>query len=293
MKTGRLSYNARFLIVALSATLSLLPLLYILMNSFMSSLEAGARYTSSITSYSMLGFTDDNMHYVDMSLVPDVLTLSAWRQILLEDPTYLRFIWNSIILSLPVVLGNILIAPLAAYGFERMRARHKEKVFVAYVITMILPMQALLVPHFIAAEMFGINGTYLTIILPAVFAPFGVFLVRQQMRGFEKEVIEAASVDGAGELQIFSRVVLPNLKPTMIALTVLTFAEIWNIVDQAVVFIQQEREMPMSVYLSRLFTGESVGIVFAISSLFMIPALIVFIFGQDHLAEGIGYSGIK
>ena len=290
----RVFYGARVWVVAGTAVLCMMPVLFIMLNSFMSPLEAGARYTSLVTPYSSFGvINSDNMHYMDMGLLPDVLTVSGWRQILLEDPTHLRYLWNSIILSVPVVLGNLVIAPLAAYGFERMRAKRGEKLFAAYVITMILPMQALLVPHFIAASFFGINGNYLAIILPAVFAPFGVFLIRQHLKGFEKEIIEAASVDGAGEFQIFRKMVLPNIKPTMIALTVLTFAEVWNIVDQAVVFIHREREMPMSVHLSTVFSGDGIGFAFAISSLFMIPALIVFIYGQDYIADGVGYSGIR
>jgi len=258
----------------------------------MGSLEAEARYTDEITLYSSFGVTDGFVHYVDMGFVPDVLSLSAYEDVLLRDPTHLRFLWNSIALVVPIVLGHLIISPLAAYGFERVRSRHKEKLFFAYILTMLLPMQALLVPHFIVANFFGFDGNYLAIILPAMFGPFGVFLIRQQMKGFSKEIYDAASVDGASHLQTFYSIVLPNIKPAMIALMVLTFAEAWNIVDQAVVFIREERLMPMSVQLSANFTG-NVGFVFALSTLFMIPALIVFIYGQDNLAEGIGYSGVK
>ena len=285
----RISYNLRMFVVVAAAGLSLLPIVFIFMNSLMSSLEVASRYTSVINIYNMMGVTDGRMHYVEMTLLPDLLTLSSWRQILLENPTYLRFVWNSLILVVPIVIGQLVISPLAAFGFERLRTRQKEKLFFAYIITMLLPMQALLVPHFIAANILGINGNYLAIILPAVFAPFGIFLIRQQMKGFPKEVIEAASVDGASEMKVFYRVVLPNLKPTLIALTVLTFAEAWNIVDQAIVFVREERQMPLSVYLSATFSGD-MGIVFALSTLFMIPALIVFIYGQDHLADGINQS---
>ena len=289
MTKKRISYNLRMFVVVVAAMFSLLPIAFIIMNSLMSSMEVFTRYTSTINIYNYFGVTDGRMHYVEMTLLPDLLTLSSWRQILLENPTYLRFLWNSLILVIPIVLGQLVISPLAAYGFERMRSRQKEKLFFAYIITMLLPMQALLVPHFISANILGINGNYLAIILPAVFAPFGIFLVRQQMKGFPKEVIEAASVDGAAEFRIFYRVVLPNLKPTLIALTVLTFAEAWNIVDQAIVFIREERQMPLSVYLSATFSGD-MGIIFALSTLFMIPALIVFIYGQDYLAEGISQS---
>jgi len=285
----RLSYNIRLLVITASAILSILPVIFISLNSFMGTTEAAARYTSRVTPQSTFGTTSGNMHYVDMGLVPDLISTSAWRQILAEDPVYLRYMWNSLILAAPIVLGQLIIAPLAAYAFDRAKDKHKDKLFFAYIIIMLLPMQALLVPHFIAANILGINYSYLAIILPAVFAPLGVFLVRQQMKGFDKEIIEAAKVDGANELTVFLRVVLPNLKPALTALAVLAFAEAWNIVDQAVVFIRDPFAMPMSVYLSTNLSG-NVGIVFALSTLFMIPALVIFIYGQDDLGEGFGYS---
>ncbi|MDR2167070.1 MAG: carbohydrate ABC transporter permease [Clostridiales bacterium] len=273
-------------IVVAVAVLSLIPVAFIISNSFMSDGEAAARYTSKITPESSFGFIYNNIHYMDMGFVPDVISLSAWRLILAQDPTHLRFLWNSLILAIPIVLGQLIIAPLAAYGLERAKSKHKEKFFFAYIIIMLLPMQALLVPHFIMAEFLGISGNYAAIIFPAIFATFGVFLIRQQMKGFRKEIIEAAAIDGAKELQIFLRIVLPNIKPTLVALAVLTFAEAWNIVDQAVVFIRDPYQMPLSVHLSTGLAG-NMGIVFALSTLLMLPALIIFIYGQDDLSEGV------
>jgi len=259
----------------------------------MSNMEAQSRYTSQITVYNSQGPVDGTMHYMEPTLLPDLLTFSSYRQILMQDPTHLRFLWNSIILAVPIVVGTLIVSPLAAYGFERLRWKSKEKVFLSYIITMLLPMQFLLVPHFIIASFLGFGGNYLAIILPAVFAPFGVFLIRQQMKGFDKSTIEAASIDGASELRIFYSVVLPGLKPTMTALMVLTFAEVWNLVDQAVVFIRDERQMPMSVHLSTTIGGDMIGLVFAVSTILMIPALIVFLYGQDSLAEGVGYMSFR
>lgn len=292
MRISRLSYNARLLVVTIVAAIVLLPVVFTMVNSFMSASEAQARYFAEITPQNIHGFTVGNIHYVEMTLMPDVVSLSAYRQILLEDPTHLRFFWNSVILVVPIVVGQLVIAPLAAYGFEQARSKHKEKLFFAYVITMLMPLQALIVPHFITARFFGIDRGYLPIILPAAFGAFGVFLIRQQMRGFEKGMIEAARIDGASEITIFLKIVLPNIKPTIAALTVLAFSEAWNIIDQAVVFIRDFFQMPMATYLTVGFTG-NLGIVFALSSLFMIPALIVFICGQDHLQTSLDYRGVK
>ena len=292
LQRKRISYNLRLLIVSVSAIICLLPIMFIFTNSFMGTTEATARYSSLVTAQNSFGVTSGNMHYVDMGLIPDLISTSAWRHILFEDPASLRYLWNSLILAAPIVIGQLIIAPMAAYAFERAKAKHKDKLFFAYCIVMLLPMQALLVPHFIAANFLGIGNSYLAIILPAVFAPLGVFLIRQQMKGFDKEIIEAAKIDGANELTIFIRVVLPNIKPSLIALMVLSFAEAWNIVDQAVVFVKDNFAMPMAVHLSTNLSG-NIGIVFALSTLFMIPALIIFIYGQDDLGEGLWYTGEK
>ncbi|MCL2200351.1 MAG: carbohydrate ABC transporter permease [Oscillospiraceae bacterium] len=289
---NKFSYNTRLMVITIAAVVSLLPVLFVFANSLMSSLEAEARYSSIVTAHNSFGVIDGNMHYMDITLVPDVLSASAWREILLENPANLRYLWNSIVLAVTIVAGQLIIAPLAAYGLERARTRHKEKLYFAYIIIMLLPLQALLVPHFIAANILGISGGYLAIILPAIVAPLGVFLIRQQMKGFEKSIIEAAAIDGAGEFTIFCKMILPNIMPAMAALTVLAFAEAWNIVDQAVVFIRNRHDMPLSVHLSTNLT-DNIGVVFALSTLFMIPALIIFIGGQDDLGEGLIYSGGK
>jgi len=289
LATKRISANLRLAIITFAAVMSLLPVVFIFLNSFMGTGEAAARYTSMVTPQSSFGVTAGNMHYIDMGLLPQLISVSGWSNILADDPTNLRYLWNSLVIAAPIVLGQLLIAPMAAYSFEMAKARHKDKLYFAYIIIMLLPMQALLVPHFIAANFLGINYTYLAIILPAIFAPLGVFLVRQQMKGLGREIMEAAKIDGANELDIYFRVVLPNIKPSIIALSVLAFSEAWNIVDQAVVFLRDPFTLPMSVHLSVNLTG-NIGIVFALSTLFMIPALIIFIYGQDELGEGIGYS---
>jgi multiple sugar transport system permease protein len=292
MKRKKLSYNVRLFILMIAATLSMLPIIFIFTNSFMGAGEARARYTSRIEAHNILGTTSEHMHYVDMTFLPTFITPSAYTEAVINEHENLRFLWNSLIITVPIVIGGLVIAPLAAYGFERARTRHKEKLYFAYIIIMLLPMQALLVPHFIAANTLGINDSYFAIILPAVFATFGVFLCRQQMKAFNKELIEAAKIDGANEFRVFLSIVIPNIKPTIVALAVLTFAEAWNIVDQAVVFIRSPFQFPMSVYLSTNLSG-NIGVVFALSTIFMIPALIIFLYGQEDLSKSIGYTGDK
>ena len=272
------------LFVFLFVVIAVFPLLATVTNSFMSVSEVVDRYVQNTQT--------ENLRFVRLGLIPDRVSLEQYRTLLFVNPVYLRMVWNSLILVLPILAGQLVIAPLAAYGFERMRWRHKEVLFFFYVVVMLMPMQVLLVPHFIVSGWLGIRESYLAIILPAIFHPLGVFLIRQQIKGFPGECLEAARLDGAGEYAIYRRIMRPNMSGILAALMVLLFTDNWNIVDQAVVFIQNSFEEPMSVYLSRILTSDP-GMFYAASAFYALPALLVFFVGQDYLIEGISMSGIK
>lgn len=193
---------------------------------------------------------------------------------------------------IPVLLGQTILAPLTAYGFERVMWKHKEALFLVYIVIMLMPAQLLLVPNFVVAGWLHIRDNVLAIILPAVFHPLGVVLIRQQLKNFPTSCIEAAALDGAGAYQTYRLIVRPNLSSVVAALTVLLFADNWNIVDQAVVFIRKTYENPLSVYLANV-VSEAPGIFFAVSVFYLIPALLVFFLGQDHLIEGVVLSELK
>lgn len=276
------------IVVVVFVLLVISPIVFIFTNSFMSAREAEYRYTSHVTAYNVL-HSKDGEHYADITLLPDLITAAAYESAVVDNPTYHRLFWNQALIALPILLGQLLISPLAAYGFEMLKFRRKEILYFVYIIVMLLPLQLLMVPHYIAAETFGYNGTYWAIILPGLFAPFGTFLIRQQLKGHNKATLEAARTEGASEWTVFRRAVLPVIKPTMAALAVLTFADCWNIVDQAVVFIKSTYEEPLSVYLSRLIS-DSPGLVFASACVFMLPAVLAFLLSHDYLAHGIALT---
>jgi len=137
----------------------------------------------------------------------------------------------------------------------------------------------------------SIQESVMAIILPAVFSPFGVFLLRQFMKNIALEYVEAAKIDGAGQLRILLSIITPLLKPAIAALALLVFIDYWNVVDQAIVFITNPNLYPLSVGLARLRGNYE--IMFAASFFYMIPALLVFLFGQEHLIAGMRMSGLK
>ena len=146
--------------------------------------------------------------------------------LLFKRPLYLRMMWNSLIITIPVLVGQLLLAPLAAYGFWQCRWKYKEILFYLYMIVMLMPLQLTLVPNYLVANWLGIQNSSLAIILPAMFQPLGVFLIRQQIQDFPQETLEAARLDGASEYRIYRSIVKPNLSSAIAAALILIFIDI-------------------------------------------------------------------
>lgn len=268
-----------FLIITI---IYLMPLLVTFTNSLMSSKEVERNYiTSSV---------DDE--YIRMDLIPEKITLRQYEKLLFDTPIYLYMFWNTIKIVLPIVIGQILVSAPGAYAFTVMKFKGKEILFFAYIIAMLLPLQVTLMPNYIVADWLGIKDNYLSIILPGIFNPFGVFLLRQYMKSIPENYIEAAKIDGAGHLQIFGMIVLPMIEQGIAAVFVLTLLDYWNLVDQAVVFIQDTEKMPLSTFLAGINTGEQ-GVAFAGSCFYAIPVILLVFYGQKYLRNGISIAGIK
>jgi len=283
--------TAGLLVAGVLALLFVAPILITFTNSFMTEMEIGFRYGLHIVPgnvFYRLGVWE-HIHFARMTVVPSMITMQQYIRLLL-DPDYINALWNSILITAPAVAGTVVVALPAAYAFEMMTWRHKEKLFFSYLIVMLMPLPVVLVPQFVMAGYLGIQESVLAVVLPAIFAPFGVFLFRQFMKSFPMECLEAAKIDGAGHMRILCFIVLPLLKPAVAALALLTFVNYWNVVDQAIVFITNPAMMPLSVQLARMSSPE---IIFAASFFYMLPALMVFLWGQEYLMEGMKLSGLR
>lgn len=276
-KTGRLAGK---LVLWVAVVAALFPLLFTVTNSFLSPQEVVNRYSSQVLPGNAGSLARDGLHFVQMTLLPTEPTLAQYKEFLLQSPEQLRLFWNSVLLIVPILLGQLVVSVLAAYAFERSRWKYKEVVFAIYLVILLMPMQVTLVPNYITADLLGLLNSYWAIILPAMFHPLGVFLLRLQMKGFDRAWVEAAQDCGASEWQIFRRVILPNLRPGIMIVLVLTVAEYWNIIDQAIVFLDTTVQQPLSVSLSQMLAGES-GIFFAASCIYVLPVLLVFGMGKS------------
>lgn len=259
------------------------PLLITVTNSFMSSKEVEQNY-------SVRGVEESQ--YVDMSIIPQKATLSQYAELLFDSPVYLNMFWNSVKITVPIALGQIIVSALAAYAFTVLKCKRKESLFFLYIIVMLLPLQVTLMPNYIVADWFHITDSYLAIILPGIFNPFGVFLLRQFMKSMPDAYMEAAKIDGAGHGKIFLLIIVPMIKPGIAAAAMLTLLDYWNLVDQAIIFIQDSEKQPLSTFLAQINDG-SIGLAFAGSCFYAVPMLLVLLYGQEHLKQGIAITGIK
>jgi multiple sugar transport system permease protein len=277
------------ILLALASALALFPLLVTFAGSFMTETEIMLRYSAATTVFDLASGTT---RFAQMSLMPNQATLSQYLSVLFLQPSFLILLGNSAKIALPAVAGNVVVSTLAAYGFHAWKSKASDAVFAVYVVVMLMPLQAVIVPNYIIADTLGIKDSYLAIILPGIFSPFGAFLIKQAMKSLDPACFEAASADGAGHFTLFLRIFCPQMKSAMAALAMLSFIEHWNIVEQAVVFIKDYYREPLSVYLSRIASG-SAGIAFAASCVYMAFPLTLLAMGQDSLEMGIELSGIK
>ena len=268
------------------AIIYILPLIITFSNSLMSSGEIIRNYSSEG------GILQEGKKFIDMNLVPGSVTLSQYDQILFRSPFYLNMFWNSVKITIPVVIGQLIVSSMAAYAFTVLRFKYKEALFFTYIIVMLLPLQVTLMPNYVIADMLHMTDSYLAIILPGIFNPFGVFLLRQFMKTIPDAYIESAQIDGAGHFRIFIGIILPMVKSGLASVAMLTFVDYWNLIDQAVIFIRDSNAQPMSLFLARI-NQERMGISFASSCFYVLPVLIILFYGQEYLKEGIGLSGLK
>jgi len=285
-------YFGRFALTLLAAFFALsflLPTVLTISNSFMTQSEISANYGKVFSSAAGDGSTYI-AETVNLKFIPDKVSLSQYITTLLKSPDYLLKFWNSVILVVPIVLLQVGVAAVTAYGFTRWRGRVRSFLFFFYVILMLMPVQVTLVPNYLVSGWLGILNTRWSIIFPGVFAPFSVFLLTKFMRRIPASLIEAAKLDGSGEWQIFKNICLPQCRSALYSIAILVFIDYWNMVEQPIVLLPDAAKQPLSVYLSTINASE-VGLAFAIATIYMIPCLLLFLHGEDYLVEGIAHQG--
>jgi multiple sugar transport system permease protein len=271
------------------ALVFLMPIIFTMTNSFMSASEINANY-GSIFATTEKGGKVFVSKTVNLKLIPDQVTFNQYYTVLFKSPEYLFKFWNSVIYVVPIVVVQLLVAILASYGFARYDGKAKRAIFFGYIIMMLMPYQVTLVPNFLVSKALGIYDTPWAILLPGFFSPFAVYLLTKFMKRIPTEVMEAAAIDGAGEWMIFTRICAPLSKGGIASIAILVFFDYWNMVEQPLILLSDSDKHPLSVFLSKINTGE-ISLAFAVAVIYLIPPLLIFLYGEDYLVEGISYQG--
>lgn len=277
------------MIAAFFAVLFLLPIVLTITNSFMSSSEISSNY-GSVFAVDQNGGKVYIAEKVNLKFIPDMVSFSQYITVLLKSPDYLFKFWNSVVLVGPIVFFQLATASLAAYGFARYTGKIRGIIFFSYVILMLMPYQVTLVPNYLVASWLNLLDSYWAIWLPGIFSPFAVYLLTKFMKRIPYSLIEAAQIDGAGEWQIFSKVCLPLCKGALCSAAILVFIDYWNMVEQPLILLSDADTHPLSVFLSKINAAE-VGLAFAVATIYMVPSLLVFLYGEEYLVDGITYQG--
>ena len=230
---------------------------------------------------------------MEIKLSPHKVSLEQYWHILIEDTSVLRYYFNSIVYTLTILVCQAIIVPAMAYALSRYKYPGRDLLSFLIIVLLLLPFQITMVPTVLMLRNLELMDTIWAIIVPSIASPFYVFLIRQSMLGIPNELFEAAQIDGAGPIRCFFHIALPVSKAILGAALALSFADCWNMVEQPLVFLPTQTALyPLSVAFNQL-SRTSTGMEFAGASLFLIPALLIYLFFQKDIMTGIQLSELK
>ena len=272
-------------IFLLAALVMLLPMIQTFLYSFASMAEMKA-FMKTRGSY-------DESLWMDAHLIPNMVSLGQYHQILITDNTVLLLFVNSAMYAALILLGQAIFIPPLAFGLSRFRFPGRNGLFFGIILLMLLPFQVTMVPNVLTLRSIGLLNTVWAVILPMWFAPFYIFLIRQFMLGLPNELLEAAQVDGAGTFRCYWHIVLPVCRPIIGAAVALSFADCWNLVEQPMTYLSQKMELqPLSVMFNQLAASSS-GIEFAGAAIYMLPALFIYLYFLKDILAGVQLTELK
>jgi multiple sugar transport system permease protein len=211
-----------------------------------------------------------------------------------EQVPFARYYLNSIIVTASVTVLQITIASLAAFAFARLRFHGRETLFLMYLATLMIPFPVTLIPNFLIVKSLGWYDTLLALIVPSLFSVFSTFLLRQYYRGIPIDLDEAARMDGASSLRIWSQVIVPLSGPVLATLAIFVFQGTWNEFLWPLVVTASDDVRTVPVGLAA-FVGQystAWGQLMAGSVIALLPVLIIYVLGQNWFVKGITLSGM-
>ncbi len=262
------------LMIALSVIM-VVPFLVMIATSFMT---LGQAYSFPPT------FVPNPLHYQNY---PEILRLRPFG----------RYFMNSLLVAMCITAARVVSCSLAAYAFARLQFRFRDTLFYVYLSTLMIPDHVTLIPLFLIINTFNWVDTYQGLMVPFFINAFGVFLLRQFFLGIPRELEEAAIIDGCGTFGVYWRIIIPLSSAGLASLAILTFVSAWNMFVWPLIVTNSDTMRTIVVGIG-LFTADSNRIanwpyVMAVSTMAVLPLLLVFVFGQRYFVQGITLSGLK
>lgn len=212
-----------------------------------------------------------------------------------KDIAFPQFFLNTTKLAVCITLMQLFTCSLAAYSFTKLHYPGRDKLFVAYLATMMVPWHAIMIPQFIIVKNLGLFNTHLALILLQGFSAFGVFILRQSMLSIPDSLTEAAKIDGCGWFRTYLTIIIPLTKTGLITLAILTFNTVWNDYMGPMIYLDSEKLFTIQIGLAsfRQQFSADYGAIMAGAVSSILPVVIMYAVGQKHIVEGVAFSGVK
>ncbi len=273
------------LFLSIIAVLILVPIFFTFLYSFFPKGEMEA--------YLGLRGNYDETKWLDVLVSPAMASVRQYYKILIEELQYLKLFVNSAKYTSAILLGQAAVIPLMAYALSRFHFKGRDALFFGILMLMVLPFQVTMAPSVITLRWMGLMETPWAVILPMLFSPFYIFLLRQYMVSLPGELLEAGMMDGAGTFRCYAHVVIPVCRPILGAAVALSFADCWNMVEQPLVYLSNSTaEQPLSVMFNQL-SIEGSDVAFAGAALYILPALFIYFYFQEDILLGVALSELK
>jgi multiple sugar transport system permease protein len=230
------------------------------------------------------------------SFLPPTVDLRNYRAVLESSVPFLQIYWNSVEVAVLVTAGQLVTCTLAAFAFARLNFPGRDSIFFVMLVGLMFPAQVTIIPIYLGFAQVGLLNRPIGLALMYLTSSFGVFLVRQFMHSQPKALEEAALMDGAGYWKIFYRISLPQLRPALSALGIITFTQTWNYYFQARVLLEPQESMTLPVAMDLLrgyLASGNLSVVMAAMSMAVLPVILIFLLAQKLVIEGVAMSGIK
>ena len=280
-RVRRILFWTLFVVLALVV---LYPIVFLIVGSLMGNDELGS-YLGAV----FLGKDG----YAEFPLLPKFPTMQHYVEVFMDSPGFFVMFWNSVKITLGVLIGQFVVGTMAAWGFAKYDFPWKRGFFLLYVILMLMPFQVLMLSDYLVLDLLSLTDNLWGIILPGAFSTFPVFIMYRFFTEISDSLIESAKLDGAKEWQLFLYLAVPIGSSGIIACMVLGFLEYWSLIEQPLTFLKDKSLFPLSIFLPDITSVSKSGMAFAVSVITFFPAVLVFLGGQDYLEQGIMAGAVK